>query len=177
MRFKKGEWITRVWPGHDDVMRQGTVHQVESCEGMHLRLKGLQSAYDPNGFRLATAKEVSAATYISPTYTQADPTGKAQHEPGAKLDAGKLRPTLVLRDMARALWGVIKVATFGANKYTDGGWLEVPDGIKRYEEAAQRHRFAIAMGETHDPESKLPHRYHVVWNELAILELEERSKK
>ena len=60
-----------------------------------------------------------------------DPNGKGIHEAGAKVDAGKLRPHLVLGSFARALMAVTEVGTFGANKYSDRGWLEVPNSIER----------------------------------------------
>lgn len=62
------------------------------------------------------------AEYIefSQTYDQ-DPTGKDAHEPGAKLDAGKLRMGLVLLGFHRALQEVARVGTLGAAKYSDYG--------------------------------------------------------
>ena len=50
------------------------------------------------------------------------PDDPAQHEPGAKLDSGKIRPSLVLGGFARALAEVSAVGTFGAEKYSDNGW-------------------------------------------------------
>lgn len=99
-----------------------------------------------------------------------------QHAPGAKLDDGKLKPDLILEDMARALTEVIKVATFGANKYTEGGWLQVPNGQVRYRRAQMRHALARAAGEECDSESNLPHLAHEAWNALARLELALREK-
>ena len=106
---------------------------------------------------------------------EADPSGISLNTPGAKADAGKLRPSLVLRDMARAVEGVARVATFGANKYSDGGWLSVPNAVSRYEDALQRHMLRLAQGEKNDPDSGLPHRHHMAWNILAIAELELRA--
>jgi len=77
----------------------------------------------------------------------------------------------ILSDMARALCAVIDVATFGADKYSDRGWLKVENGKARYRDAADRHRLAIAMGETHDAQSKLLHKAHEAWNVLAELDL------
>lgn len=94
-----------------------------------------------------------------------------QHQPGAKLDTGKVRMHLITGGMARAIMEVAKVATFGANKYTDGGWIEVPNGFKRYEDAQQRHASYRHMGEEIDPESTLPHLAHEAWNALAKLDL------
>lgn len=101
----------------------------------------------------------------------ADPNGKDQHAPGAKLDAGKQRPALVLGAFAPALLEVVKVGTFGAAKYTDNGWLEVPNGYARYADAQMRHQLAHITGVTHDDESKLLHLAHEAWNSLAKLTL------
>lgn len=96
--------------------------------------------------------------------------GRHAREPGAKLDAGKMRASLLL-DFARALEAVGDVCTFGAEKYSRGGWLEVPDGPRRYTDALLRHLLAEGQGESHDPESLIRHSAHVAWNALARLEL------
>ena len=98
------------------------------------------------------------------------------HQPGAKIDQGKVRMHLITGGMARAITEVAKVATFGAAKYTDGGWTSVPDGFRRYEDAQQRHAAARHMNETHDQESQLPHLAHEAWNALAKLDLYLREK-
>ena len=46
-----------------------------------------------------------------------DPNGKTAQDPGAKLDAGKVRPELIIRGFSRTLLEVSRVGTFGANKY------------------------------------------------------------
>lgn len=108
-------------------------------------------------------------------FTEADPSGLDAHEAGAKLDAGKIYADAILSEMARAIWGVAEVGTFGANKYSLGGWTSVEDGIRRYRDAAARHRLKRQMGELIDPDSGLKHTYHEAWNVLAALELEERD--
>lgn len=105
---------------------------------------------------------------------EVDPDGIAAHAPGAKLDGGKQRPGLILDAMPRAIAGVVQVGTFGAAKYSDGGWLEVANGIQRYRDAQLRHESRIAQGELLDPESGLPHDYHRAWNVLAQVELKAR---
>lgn len=106
-----------------------------------------------------------------------DPTGASPHTPGAKLDAGKLKAGLVLGDFALALQQVCEVGTFGAAKYTDSGWIAVPDGLHRYTDAMLRHYLAEAAGELLDPQSRLRHSAHLAWNALARLELELRHDK
>jgi hypothetical protein len=113
----------------------------------------------------------AAAAPVSTGGAEADPNGVSAHSPGAKLDSGKNRMALVLGSFARALIGVSEVGTFGANKYTDNGWLEVPNGFQRYEDAQLRHQFYRHRGETHDSDSKLLHLKHEAWNALAKLEL------
>ena len=101
---------------------------------------------------------------------ESDPLGKHQHETGAKLDAGKPRLGLVLGAFANALAEVGKVGTYGAQKYTDNGWLDVPKGKARYTDALLRHILA-ETNESHDPDTHLHHAAHAAWNALARLEL------
>jgi len=102
---------------------------------------------------------------------EADPNGKQPNEAGAKLDVGKNRLGLVLCGFARALQEVGAVGTYGANKYTDNGWTEVPDGERRYTDAMLRHLMREATGEERDPDSGLRHAAHCCWNALARLDL------
>lgn len=108
---------------------------------------------------------------------QADPNGLDQHSPGAKVDAGKLRAGLVLGGFSRALQAVAAVGTFGANKYTDNGWMSVPNGQARYTDALFRHLLTEAAGEALDPESNLHHAAHAAWNALARLDLMIREQE
>lgn len=104
---------------------------------------------------------------------ECDPTGKAPHDPGAKLDYGKIQASL-LQDFSLALMEVAKVGTYGAKKYSRGGWQSVEDGINRYSDAAWRHGLAKKHEEL-DRESGLLHESHEVWNRLASLELKLRQ--
>ena len=108
---------------------------------------------------------------------ESDPSGLDASQAGAKLDAGKIYADAIFAEMPRALWGVAECGTFGANKYSLGGWVSVEDGIRRYRDAAARHRLKRHMGETIDPDSGLPHTYHEAWNVLASLELELRQQE
>ena len=89
----------------------------------------------------------------------------------AALDAGENRLGLVLLGFARALQEVGKVGTYGANKYTDNGWVEVLDGVPRYTDAMLRHLLREATGEERDPDNDLHHAAHLAWNALARLDL------
>ena len=106
-----------------------------------------------------------------------DPSGIDQHTPGAKVDAGKVRPSLIIEGMARALWEVAAIGTFGAAKYTDGGWVLVPNGQARYADAQYRHILKRAMGEAIDPDSEKLHLAHEAWNALAKLDLYLREQE
>lgn len=101
---------------------------------------------------------------------ESDPNGIQQHEPGAKLDAGKNRLGLVFSGFALALQAVGAVGTYGANKYTDEGWKAVPDANKRYTDAMLRHLFKEFSGEHLDQETGFLHAAHAAWNALARLE-------
>lgn len=106
---------------------------------------------------------------------ETDPTGKGAGEAGAKLDAGK--PDLSLLVMfGRALSAVGGVGTFGAKKYTRGGWQDVPDGETRYTAAMLRHLFAEDENAV-DSDSGCLHAAQVAWNSLARLELYLRRKE
>jgi hypothetical protein len=107
--------------------------------------------------------------------TDVDPNGYEQHEPGAKLDAGKPDASLLLM-FGQALIAVSEVGTHGAAKYTRGGWQSVPDGYNRYTAALLRHVFEENSNLYDDGEggSGLLHAAHAAWNALARLELELR---
>lgn len=111
------------------------------------------------------------ATAYGPAAGPRDPNGRSAHQPGAKLDGGKLQPDLILSGFANALTAVAEIGTHGAEKYTRDGWSSVPDGIYRYRNAGQRHALARATGEHADPDSGLAHLAHEAWNKLAELEL------
>jgi hypothetical protein len=88
---------------------------------------------------------------------------------GKKFDAGKpdysLMPPL-------AEEAVVKVLTFGAQKYGRENWKLVENARDRYEAAAKRHIAQTKMGENIDPESDLHHLAHAICSLLFILELE-----
>ena len=88
-------------------------------------------------------------------------------EAGIKHDQNKIRYDLV---PPRALEGLAKVLTFGANKYTPNGWKSVDKD--RYIAAAMRHFEAYRKGEVNDVESGLPHMYHVMCCITFISELD-----
>ncbi|MEY8688401.1 MAG: dATP/dGTP diphosphohydrolase domain-containing protein [Leptothrix sp. (in: b-proteobacteria)] len=107
--------------------------------------------------------------------TEKDPSGLDPHTPGAKLDAGKQRPGLVLGAFAHALQAVTAVGTYGAKKYSPNGWLHVDSGLERYTDAMLRHQLAELGGEKYDPDTGIAHAAHAAWNSLARLELMMRA--
>ena len=110
---------------------------------------------------------ISKITHVA---AETDPRGIKGGDPGAKFDAGKVRPSLIINDMPLALLAVAEVGTYGANKYSDGGWQEVDDGIRRYTDAMDRHRIKEGIS-LYDYDSGLMHAAQVAWNALARLEL------
>lgn len=110
---------------------------------------------------------------------EADPNGIHQNAPGAKLDAGKIDVGLLWESFPYALMAIADVATFGAAKYTRGGWKEVPHGFIRYKAAEGRHMLYRHQGEVRDRDSKRYHLAHEGWNKLAQLEffLKEQEEK
>ena len=114
-------------------------------------------------------QEGMKATFEALYSGESDPNGLAASAPGAKLDAGKPRASL-LKQFGLALLEVAKVATGGAAKYSAGGWQFVEDGIERYDNAKWRH----ALTEHYqpiDPDFGLLHAAHEAWDALAKLEL------
>jgi hypothetical protein len=92
------------------------------------------------------------------------------HKGGRKFDGGKLQyglvPPLALRE-------TVKVLTFGAEKYEPDNWRRVPDGPRRYFDAAQRHLWAYKEGEIYDPETGVNHIAHAICCLMFMLDLDE----
>jgi hypothetical protein len=55
---------------------------------------------------------------------------------------------------------VARVLAFGAAKYAENNWQQVPHGRWRYLGASLRHIFAALDGRKNDEESGLPHLAH-----------------
>ena len=111
-----------------------------------------------------------------PLTVERDPAGLPPHAPGAKLDGEKVMAELTLDGFSRALLAVAEVSTYGAKKYSPGGWQHVEEGQTRYRRAGDRHRLARGH-EEQDPESDLLHLAHEAWNRLAELELFLRERQ
>lgn len=122
------------------------------------------------GLSFGDATEASL-TFGNSTETppELDPSGKDQHEDGAKCDAGKVELSY-LEYFPKALRAVCLVSMFGTKKYSRGGWIHVKDGQRRYRDAQFRHM--LSDNGFADSDSGLPHAAHAAWNALAVLELE-----
>ena len=98
-----------------------------------------------------------------------------QPDQSIKADAGKLRLTLVPRAMIRA---VARIRMYGNQKYPDGGednWKRVDP--QRYRDAMFRHMLAYLDDPAGvDPESKLPHLWHILCNGAFLCELDTSHK-
>lgn len=74
-----------------------------------------------------------------------------------KADKGKVRPTLVPPSLIMA---VANIREYGCAKYHDPeNWRQVEP--QRYRDALYRHFLAYLSGEEDDPESGLPHLWHM----------------
>jgi hypothetical protein len=108
-------------------------------------------------------EDAAMGSSISPIDSKAYPEAWAAANPemgkGRKFDGGKLEygllPPLALKE-------VVKVLTFGAQKYERDNWQKVPDSKRRYFDALQRHVWAWKEGEQFDTESGIHHLAHAM---------------
>lgn len=72
------------------------------------------------------------------------------------------------------VFDVARVSEFGAKKYakdnwrTSGSWCKCAD-------SGLRHLLSYLNGETHDPESGMPHLAHLGWNIMALIEFQDAN--
>jgi len=100
-------------------------------------------------------------------------------EKAARYNEGKLPMHLVPPDAMRAMAAVLDV---GAKKYALRNWEKGADYSVPYA-SLMRHLLAFWDGEDNDPETKLPHLYHVIMNAAFLIryyeqfpELDDRPK-
>jgi hypothetical protein len=84
---------------------------------------------------------------------------------GAKADQGKTKWYLL---PWKVIEGVAQIMTFGANKYTEQGWKDVPQAKDRYFAALMRHWRYMDEGVYLDDESGLPHWAHFCCNAVFL---------
>lgn len=96
--------------------------------------------------------------------------GTKMDDQDAKADAGKPSLTLV---PPRIIWDIAAVREYGTAKYGDPeNWRHV--SAQRYKDAAFRHFLQyLAAPNTPDPESGLPHLWHLACNIAFLCELED----
>lgn len=182
--IKPGDHVRRIRCDYG-ALKVGSVYIVETVDGASITLVGVAGDFAVARFSRVTADVDLRAAHAYPgprtfrpkSDAEADPTGRDAHSPGAKLDQGKASFDYVLGYFPLALAAVNEVADVGARKYTPGGWVTVPDGIKRYGNAGIRHRLARLGGEDTDKDTELLHAAHEAWNALAVLELILKERK
>ena len=109
----------------------------------------------------------------TPTAKKDAPTD-TPNDQQAKADAGKPRLTLV---PPQIVWDIAAVREFGTRKYKDPeNWRRVEP--QRYKDAAFRHLMAyLATPHEPDPESGLPHLWHLACNIAFLCQLEAEANE
>ena len=82
---------------------------------------------------------------------------------------GKLRWELM---PLQTLEEIVKIYTFGAEKYGPDTWQNLEGGYDRYKAALLRHLVSYEKGETFDEESGIHALAHMAWNAIALLHIE-----
>lgn len=88
---------------------------------------------------------------------------------GKKHDQGKPDYSLI---PSKAELEVVRVLTYGAEKYDRHNWRHVEDAADRYFAAARRHMSAVRRGELYDEETGVHHYAHAICCLLFLLEIE-----
>ena len=86
---------------------------------------------------------------------------------GRKFDGDKLEYGLVPPIGFKA---VVEILTIGAQKYDRDNWKHVPDGKRRYFDAAMRHLWDWKSGDKYDEETSKNHLAHAICNLMFLLE-------
>ena len=99
-----------------------------------------------------------------------------QYNQEIKADAGKLRLSLVPSEI---IWAIATIREYGCRKYGEQGALRWKDVEKeRYRDAAYRHWLRYLENPSGvDPESGLPHLWHLACNIAFLCELEKENWK
>jgi hypothetical protein len=92
-----------------------------------------------------------------------------ERDQNQKKDADKKRWDLL---PIPSIESIVDVLSFGAKKYSPGGWRTVDEWRPRYYAAALRHMFAWWRGEKTDSESGLPHLSHALCCLVFLWELD-----
>lgn len=70
-----------------------------------------------------------------------------------------------------------RVLAYGAKKYAEDSWKNVPGGLTAYYAACLRHLAAWADGEENDKESTLPHLAHAATNIMFLMYFARNKKQ
>ena len=90
------------------------------------------------------------------------------YDQAVKNDGLKVRPTLV---PPKAVMAMAEVREYGCRKYGCAeSWKAVEP--ERYRDALYRHWLAYIDGEKLDPESGLPHLWHLACNAAFLIDME-----
>lgn len=93
-------------------------------------------------------------------------------EKALRYNQGKLPMHLVPPSAIKAIASVLE---YGANKYTERNWEKGANYSVPYA-SLMRHLLAFWSGEDNDPESGLPHTYHILMNAAMLVEYEQLDK-
>lgn len=166
----------------------GNVHLTKSEFNRFVKeLKDVE--YSFKKFKEGSNMDVKESCYCDTNTLEMPPTGlpprnldilfpspeklKELFDQSKKFDKGKRRFDLV--DLS-TVGAIADVLGFGAQKYGENTWQNLPDGEKRYFAALLRHLEAHQKGDLVDVESGLPHIYHVLTNAFFLTYLYNRGE-
>jgi len=72
------------------------------------------------------------------------------------------------------LENVVRVLTAGASEHGDRGWLTLPNGRERIEDAFMRHWASYKRGELHDPKTREHPLDHCLTNLIMLRDLDRK---
>jgi Domain of unknown function (DUF5664) len=130
----------------------------------------LMKSYDDTGYCFTDKpKTISEINSINHLYTSNDVIKNSQtaNTGGRKFDGNKLEYGLVPPIGFKA---VVEILTIGAQKYERDNWKHVPDGKRRYFDAAMRHLWDWKSGDKYDEETSKNHLAHAICNLMFLLE-------
>lgn len=128
------------------------------------------TAYKPFCFSEFVKREKEEARLVAQSCSDAEENAVQPCGDENKHDGDKVRLDLVEPSLIDA---VGRIRTFGIKKYPDEqSWRKVSK--QRYVAATMRHFEAYRSGELLDPESGLPHLWHVACNIMFLIELEKK---
>lgn len=133
--------------------------------------KGFVSMLGPRGWLMMGQRDVPPP-YVTGGCVEVNHLGDADEMvEGRKDDSGKPRMDLIPPEVAYALGRVLE---FGARKYDDRNW-EKGFAWGRSVAALKRHLAAWEAGQDTDPESGMPHLWHVLTNAAFLATFEARG--